>query len=529
MLATGSSRVDASSERKNGFSRATCCVANQWGTWNFRALLSVFAAGTVLVLHLLRVADSPLYFDEAFNLQVPLNLALAGKYQTWYGEPKPFNYHITTGPTVLLPVAGMFLLFGPNPIAARLVMTGYFLLFLYVCWKFCCRLLQESAHRLFALACAFLVIIPELLLYSARVLGELPAVALFLAGTLVVERQRDHGSRWHAFAGGVLLGLAVLTKLVLALMVPVALLAVLASRQKGAAIRERIVAGFVLVVGAGLPLLAWEGLQAAHFGVAGWLQLLERRWFFLLFAGSGLNWMAVTQPERGPWAHVVQLATTFGRSPQLIALGLSLLWAAYGAFLKRSNFCGRVLFAATMVHFAWWVFLSSWVVYHHLVVGLFFHTLAGAYLLLRTMSASWRSRYLGMMFRLAVAAGLLCSMPWPQRNTSTLPYSFREQQDVANRLIELLHASNSRSVWAFGWSQVPAVSFLAQVPFGNIAARSAPLGEGNHFFIVEAKASSEALAYAHDHCAEWLVQSPAGSICRLRPNAPPGKESFPVP
>lgn len=460
---------------------------------------------------------------------MPLNLALAGKYQTWYGEPKPFNHHITTGPTVLLPVAGMFLLFGPNRVAARLVMTGYFLLFLYVCWKFCCRLLQESAHRLFALTCVFLVILPELLLYSARVLGELPAVTLFLAGTLVVERQRDSGTRWHAFGGGVLIGLAVLTKLVLALMVPVVFLAVLASRQKGAAMRQRIMAGLVLVLGAGLPLLAWEGLQVAHFGVAGWLQLLERRWSFLRFAGSGLNLIVLRLPERGPWAHVVQLASTFGRSPQLIALGFSLFWVAYAGLLKRSNFCGRVIFAATMVHFAWWFLLSSLVVYHHLVVGLFLHMLAGAYLQLQTMSASRRSRYRGRMFRLAVATSLMCTMPWPQRNTSTLPYSFREQQYVANRLIELLDASNSRSVWAFGWSQVPAVSFLAQVPFGNIAARSAPLGEGNHFFIVEAKASSEALAYAQDHCAEWLVRSLAGSICRLRLNAPPGKESVPVP
>ena len=47
-------------------------------------------------------------FDEAFNLQIPANLARRGEYATTYQGGQPFDPVITTGPTVLLPIALSF-------------------------------------------------------------------------------------------------------------------------------------------------------------------------------------------------------------------------------------------------------------------------------------------------------------------------------------------------------------------------------------------------------------------------------------
>src|SRR5262245_671961 len=65
------------------------------------------AAALMLACHLNLTWNAPLEFDEAYNLQMPLNLYLSGQYQTWYEDPRPFAHQITTGPTVLLPVAGL--------------------------------------------------------------------------------------------------------------------------------------------------------------------------------------------------------------------------------------------------------------------------------------------------------------------------------------------------------------------------------------------------------------------------------------
>ena len=77
----------------------------------------------VFVLHLVWVIGEPLSFDEAFNLQVPLNLALGNGYQTWFSGPHPFDIRITTGPTVLLPIAPVLTILPPTAVAGRSIMV----------------------------------------------------------------------------------------------------------------------------------------------------------------------------------------------------------------------------------------------------------------------------------------------------------------------------------------------------------------------------------------------------------------------
>lgn len=142
-----------------------------------------------------RVFNSPLDFDEGYNLQVSQNLRKFGVYQTYEG---PLDVNITTGPTVLIPGA---LLYSPGqPLLPRLVMVAYALLFLTILITKYFRNKAEKAIYLFLIN-----ITPLFFLFSTQILGELPGFIFLFFSYLAFSRSKY-------FLSGVLFAFSVLTK-----------------------------------------------------------------------------------------------------------------------------------------------------------------------------------------------------------------------------------------------------------------------------------------------------------------------------
>jgi hypothetical protein len=165
------------------------------------------------------------WYDEGIHLHVPKALVKFGAYADYSSEGiRPFGPTLAVGPTVMLPIAAAFKVFGVGLLQARVVMAAFFVAFMIAFYLLGRRL----GGPVMALAGAVLLLSspgPSVIEYGRQGLGEVPG-GFFLATGLAVWfsawRQPAIG---RLVAAGVLLGLATATKHVYLLALGPALLA----------------------------------------------------------------------------------------------------------------------------------------------------------------------------------------------------------------------------------------------------------------------------------------------------------------
>ncbi|MFK4728189.1 hypothetical protein ROT00_00720 [Agromyces mediolanus] len=251
----------------------------------FWALAAALAAAHVVVAwDSLFVAR--LWEDEAFNLTVPLNL-LSGLGYSSDGalsgsEITPFDPRISTGPTVLLPVAAL-LATGLDPVvAARLVPLAFWVLLLAG--------LGVLGRKLGGRWAALLAVAVPLgfdttggfspIQGPADLLGEIPAAALLVWALVVLPRR--------AWLAGLLVGLAVQAKFIAILALPAFAVAIwaLSPGRRWARIGTTAKRSWLPLVLAGVPSLAVELAALLSLGPAGYVTHLRNLWYFVATGGQ---------------------------------------------------------------------------------------------------------------------------------------------------------------------------------------------------------------------------------------------------
>ncbi|MGN7861667.1 hypothetical protein ACTJI8_13895 [Microbacterium sp. 22303] len=234
--------------------------------------------------------------DEAFNLTVPRNL-LAGLGYTSDGTLSgstltPFDPRISTGPVVLLPVAGV-LAFGVDPvIGARLVPLAYWMLLLAglgVLGR--CIAGRFGALIAVALPLAFNTADSVSPIQGpADLLGEIAAAALIVWALIVLPRR--------AWLAGLLLGLAVQAKLIALLALP-AFAVALFLLTPAAPFWPRLVAALrrsvVPLVFVATPTVLMELIALASMGFTGYVRHVRALGGFLLSGGQHIEPTTVPQ------------------------------------------------------------------------------------------------------------------------------------------------------------------------------------------------------------------------------------------
>lgn len=195
-----------------------------------RSIVTVLAVVVVLFLALYNLTDYPTtWFDEGSHLHVPKTLVRFGVYADYSSEG--FRYYgptVGVGPTVMLPIAAVFRLFGIGLLQARLVMVLYLLVTVYVFYRLACEL---GGRQLAWVATALLITSRgvSLLEYGRQVLGEVPGLFFMVAGLALWFAAWEKADWRRLGLVGLLLGLAMVTKnqylLVLAPMLGLAWLA----------------------------------------------------------------------------------------------------------------------------------------------------------------------------------------------------------------------------------------------------------------------------------------------------------------
>jgi 4-amino-4-deoxy-L-arabinose transferase-like glycosyltransferase len=227
-------------------------------------LIAVLSASAWLLLHNLRYSPRP-WHDEGLTLALAKTLVEDGMYGVRSSDGyQTFGAIQSVGPTVILPLALSFKLWGVGLIQARMLMAVYALLVLI--------LVYLAGRELFGTHTATVALLLVLgapavafLHYGRQALGEVPAVGYFLAGWLVWTRAVRSNRRMLYLLAGLLLGLAMVTK---SQFVPIgfgtiAILIVLDRfyyRQGN--IRALLLVGAI----AAACVAAWLGWQFAYFG-----------------------------------------------------------------------------------------------------------------------------------------------------------------------------------------------------------------------------------------------------------------------
>lgn len=153
------------------------------------------------------------WFDEGSHLHVPKTLVKYGVYADISSEG--FRYYgptIGVGPTVMLPIAAIFEVFGIGLLQARLVMTFYLLAAAYVFYRLAVHLSTKTWVAAIALTLLLSSRSVLFLEYGRQVLGEVPGFFfLMLALYLWFMHWNENDWKWLSLTG-LLFGLAMITK-----------------------------------------------------------------------------------------------------------------------------------------------------------------------------------------------------------------------------------------------------------------------------------------------------------------------------
>lgn len=180
-------------------------------TWMRTAsLVGLAVVVAFCLLYRLDVYPAP-WYDEGSHLHVAKNYALNGIYADYSSEGiRPFGPAIGVGPTVMLPVAAVFKVFGVNIEAARLVIVVYGMLTLAAFYGLVSLYLPWPQSLL---AMLLMLISPQVdFIFNARtVLGEIPGL-FFLTTALWLWIKPTSINIPRLLGIGVLFGLACITK-----------------------------------------------------------------------------------------------------------------------------------------------------------------------------------------------------------------------------------------------------------------------------------------------------------------------------
>jgi 4-amino-4-deoxy-L-arabinose transferase-like glycosyltransferase len=178
-----------------------------------RAGIIIVSVSILLFLCLFHLTSFPTtWYDEGSHLHVPKTLLLSGVYADKSSEG--FRYYgptVGVGPTVMLPIAASFWLFGIGLLQARLVMVGYLLATIFAFYYF---VKYFQGDRVSIIATALLVTSRgvSILENGRQVLGEVPGFLFLILGLYLWYQSCSKKGLRYLIVSGIFLGLAMITK-----------------------------------------------------------------------------------------------------------------------------------------------------------------------------------------------------------------------------------------------------------------------------------------------------------------------------
>ena len=404
--------------------------------------------------------------DEAFNMSVPVNLvhglgyASSGLLTTGFLEP--FDVRISTGPAVLFPIAAV-LGTGIDPALGGRAVMGAFAILLAVALYLVGARLSGRWGGLLAAATplAFNAATPPSPIQGPTdILGEYPAAAFLVLSLLTISRR--------PFLSGVFVGLAIQSKTLAVLSLPVLVLAAAFSPSALSPLK-RLLRAVRLGLGAAVPVLLFE---LGKLLALGWTRYWESTTdLFDFLSSGGQTGYLVSIGDKlkvllADWSLPPWLAVAATLVVAATAIGYFALWVRRGRppLDRQATVLALTLLGLLAVWVGWWVLTRhdpAWI--RHPTPGL----LAAVPLLLAVWWRAIRSLSLGKerarsliraVAAVAVVGVFAVQMVSQYRVLSEPPYygTLSEQRAAA----EALNRFPTTEVRG-DWGMIVSVSFLA--------------------------------------------------------------------
>jgi hypothetical protein len=322
----------------------------------FLGLLAVY----FFVFHNLTRFPAP-WFDEGSHLHVPKTLVRYGIYADISSDG--FRYYgptIGVGPTVMLPIAAVFKLFGTGLFQARFVMALYLLAAVYVFY----RLVEHLAGKWVAWVAIVLMLSSRSVLfleYGRQLLGEVPGLFFLLLAMYLWFSKWNENNLKRLSLIGLFFGLAMITKYqYLLFLAPALILSWFLDifYYKTASHRNFLVPGIIAAGSFGI----WQLLTLQYLGPSTAMENLA-----LLRAsaeGAAFNF------------NLAQLDANFGElTSRAVYLGALIPAMVYGFFISlprtRDGQKWSVIFLLIALNLVWYVVASiGWIRYAFLGLAL---------------------------------------------------------------------------------------------------------------------------------------------------------------
>lgn len=224
-------------------------------------ILFLVVLSLIVLLPEINIYPAP-WFDEGYVTHPANVLTQRGVYGTYSVSGYwPFDPLAATGPTMVLPVAVMFKLFGVGTTQARIVPTIYSLITVIGLYALGTRLYGRTAGFAAALLLIAIPWVPDvrLLLVGRQALGEPGAIALETLGLVLLYESWRRKSPWWSIGAGVAFGFGLVSKLQSGFALMPALLIITAARLW--VYRKRFVATLTPVLITIIITVSWQLIQ----------------------------------------------------------------------------------------------------------------------------------------------------------------------------------------------------------------------------------------------------------------------------
>jgi 4-amino-4-deoxy-L-arabinose transferase-like glycosyltransferase len=461
----------------------------------FFALLAAVAAFGIYISR--RSLSS---YDGAMNLQVPVNLIEHGQYATDYPKFTLFDRKIQTGPTVLVPIAVLFLIFGKSFFVANLVNLAYMLGVLVLSFV----VVKRVSNKWFGLLVfIFLPLLPNFFGNGLNQLGEIPALFYLLAGVLLLERALAHTKRRYTFLllAGLALGLAVVTKTVLFIALPsifvLALLDLLLF--KNLKIRHYL----FLFACIALPFATFELIKLSQLGLEGyrslWSQELEK-----ISQNAGVsNDLKLAEDSLLTIfkAHFAILTTFLGANIFLVSSFILLplvvafykfVFAIKKRFITPITYSFLALSGVALSYFGWWLLITptgkAWPrrIFDGVVLQEVLLIAVTGILILLAYRSKKVKRLICILLAM-VGIYVISFQAFSEKPTLSKYFEYPARRETVYRIAETIQNLPPDAVfYGIGWWQAPRLSFLSGRTVTNINHNAPAVGPVHEsYFVVD--------------------------------------------
>jgi hypothetical protein len=403
-------------------------------------------------------------FDGAMNLEVARSLVEGQGYRRMYADHGAFSPAIQTRAPFILPAAGVFAAFGVGVWQAQITNLVYVLAF---------ALLLVSLGRRVAglpgglvLAAAVLAI-PGIEDIGLNGYGELPALTWWLAGLLVLY-PRDDAQRLTAsrcLGAGALLGIALVTKTVLAIGVLAALMVFLVHVLAREPWRRALALPVALLAGIVVPVLLHEAWHATTLP-EGWLHWFDGELARISMQAGVSDGFADTGLNDGKILRHLGLLAVAMQMPMPVLFAwlaapffvMALAWRALPRTSLRPLLLTLAVFVA--IYLAWWLGMTptqkAWYrrIFNGVVIADVFGVMLAAWL--------WSARKpAGIGRGLGIASAILLLVPAWFVLQGLRPAAWSDGES-ARSLAAKLHAIDTlpaqAALYGVGWYSNPHVA-----------------------------------------------------------------------